>query len=72
MKISYKHLLKDITNKPDIDNLSSKLFQLCHEHEINGDIIDLELTPNRGACLSLKGLLRDLNIFYKIDQTQNI
>lgn len=72
MKISYKHLLKNIINKPDLDNLSSKLFQLGHEHEIDGDLIDLELTPNRGDCLSIKGLLRDLNIFYKINQTQDL
>ena len=34
------------------------------EHEINGDIFDMEITPNRGDCLSLIGLSRDLNNFY--------
>ncbi len=66
MKVSYKHIINYINDKPDIESLSDKLFHLGHEHEINGDIIDLELTPNRGDCLSLTGLLRDLNLFYEI------
>jgi len=45
-------------------NLSDKLFQLGHEHEIEENIFDMELTPNRGDCLSLLGLARDLNVFY--------
>ena len=28
-------------------------------------IFDMEFTPNRGDCLSLVGLARDLNVFYK-------
>ena len=43
------------------NDLSKKLFQLGHEHEIDGDIFDMEITPNRGDCLSLIGLSRDLN-----------
>ena len=65
MKIAYKHLLKFIDDKPEIKDLSSKLFQLGHEHEINDGIFEMEFTPNRGDCLSLLGLTRDLNVFYK-------
>ncbi len=65
MKISYRHLVGKIKEKPSINELSEKLFQLGHEHEIQDDIFDLEFTPNRGDCLSLKGLLRDLNLFYE-------
>ena len=64
MKISYKHLINNIKEKPDISDISKKLFQLGHEHEISKNIFDMELTPNRGDCLSLRGLLRDLRIFY--------
>ena len=65
MKISYKHLLRFIPAKPTISDLSKKLFQLGHEHEVNIDgIFDIEFTPNRGDCLSLIGLTRDLNVFY--------
>ena len=65
MKIAYKHLLNFLVDQPDIEELSSKLFQLGHEHEINNSIFDMEFTPNRGDCLSLYGLARDLNVFYK-------
>ena len=65
MKIAYKHLLRFLKDQPSIDDLSLKLFQLGHEHKIDDSIFDIEFTPNRGDCLSLYGLSRDLNIFYK-------
>ena len=67
MKVSYRNLVNKIDDKPDINELSRKLFQLGHEHEIEKDIFNFELTPNRGDCLSVNGLLRDLNLFYKIN-----
>ena len=65
MKIAYHHLLRFLVDKPSIEDLSTKLFQLGHEHEIEDSIFDMEFTPNRGDCLSLLGLARDLNVFYK-------
>ncbi|MDB4828636.1 phenylalanine--tRNA ligase subunit beta [Gammaproteobacteria bacterium] len=64
MKILYQDLVSFLAEKPSIDLLSEKLFQLGHEHEIDGEILDMELTPNRGDCLSLNGLARDLNVFF--------
>ena len=64
MKLSYIDLLRFIVDIPSIEELSDKLFQLGHEHEIENHIFDMELTPNRGDCLSLLGLARDLNTFY--------
>ena len=32
----------------------------------------MELTPNRGDCLSVHGLVRDLAPFYEIELTDNI
>ena len=64
MKILYQDLLNFFAEKPSKELLSEKLFQLGHEHEIDGDIFEMELTPNRGDCLSLIGLARDLNIFF--------
>lgn len=64
MKILYSQLLDFLDIKPDKDTISKKLFQLGHEHEIDGNIFDMELTPNRGDCLSLLGLSRDLNVFF--------
>ena len=65
MKIAYEHLLKFLEESPDINDLSSKLLQLGHEHEIENSVLDMEFTPNRGDCLSVYGLARDLNVFYE-------
>jgi phenylalanyl-tRNA synthetase beta chain len=72
MKIAYKHLLRFLKNKPSIEDISEKLFQLGHEHEIQSSVFDMEFTPNRGDCLSLLGLARDLNVFYETDLELNI
>ena len=64
MKFIYQDILNFLSEKPSAEILSEKLFQLGHEHEIVGDIFDMELTPNRGDCFSLNGLARDLNIFF--------
>ncbi|MDB4835581.1 phenylalanine--tRNA ligase beta subunit-related protein [Gammaproteobacteria bacterium] len=72
MKIAYRHLVQYIEERPSIEHISNKLFQLGHEHEIDGDIFDMEFTPNRGDCLSVNGLLRDLAVFYTIDLNQEI
>jgi phenylalanyl-tRNA synthetase beta chain len=64
MKINYQDLINFLSEKPTKEDLSQKLFQLGHEHEIHGDIFDMELTPNRGDCLSLIGLARDLAVFF--------
>jgi len=64
MKIIYQDLINHLSEKPSKELLSEKLFQLGHEHEVYGDIFDMELTPNRGDCLSLLGLARDLNVFF--------
>ena len=65
MKIAFKHLLRFLPTKPSLSEVSNKLFQLGHEHEINDEIFDIEFTPNRGDCLSLLGLARDLNSFFE-------
>ena len=64
MKVTYQEIINHLSENPSKELISEKLFQLGHEHEIEGDIFDLELTPNRGDCLSLIGLARDLNIFF--------
>tara|TARA_B100002019_G_scaffold259207_1_gene244423 strand:- start:6806 stop:8704 length:1899 start_codon:yes stop_codon:yes gene_type:complete len=64
MKVAYKDLTNFLSEIPSKELLSDKLFQLGHEHEIHGDIFEMELTPNRGDCFSLMGLARDLNVFF--------
>lgn len=70
MKIAYSHLVQYMPENPTIEQISDSLFQLGHEHEIEDNIFDIEFTPNRGDCLSINGLLRDLAVFYSIDLNQ--
>lgn len=72
MKLSYQHLKQKINSKLNKNELSDKLFQLGHEHEIHDDIYDFEFTPNRGDCLSINGLLRDLKLFYDVSISNDI
>lgn len=64
MKVAYRHLVNFIPSQPSIEDISNKFFQLGHEHEIHEGIFNMELTPNRGDCLSINGLLRDLSVFF--------
>ena len=66
MKISFDHILKFLDVSPKIEEISEKLFQLGHEHSIEKNIFDFEFTPNRGDCLSLNGLARELGVFYSL------
>ena len=72
MKIAYSHLVNFFEEQPSIDKVSNHLFQLGHENEIDGDNLDIEFTPNRGDCLSLRGLLRELNLFYNTEINNEI
>jgi phenylalanyl-tRNA synthetase beta chain len=72
MKIAYSHLVQHIIENPSIEEISDCLFQLGHEHEIDGNIFDMEFTPNRGDCLSINGLLRDLAVFYSVELKHEI
>tara|TARA_B100000989_G_scaffold97909_1_gene71368 strand:+ start:17 stop:1924 length:1908 start_codon:yes stop_codon:yes gene_type:complete len=67
MKIHINHLKRFIKDDINSDELSEKLMQLGHENTYQKGIFDLEITPNRGDCLSIKGILRELNNFYSVD-----
>tara|TARA_X000000950_G_scaffold98445_2_gene124468 strand:- start:392 stop:2281 length:1890 start_codon:yes stop_codon:yes gene_type:complete len=56
-----------INDDISISDLSKKLFQLGHENTIDNDILDIEITPNRGDCLSLLGILRELSVFFEVN-----
>ena len=68
MKIHIDHLSSFINNRLNINDLSKLLFQLGHENEIDGGIIDIDITPNRGDCLSLNGIKRELANFYEVKE----
>ena len=67
MKIYLDHLTKHLNQKVSFENLSEKLFQLGHEHEFKNNILDLEITPNRGDCLSIKGITREISNFFSAE-----
>ena len=66
MIISKNHLKIFLKKDFSDEELSAALFQLGHENEIFKDLIDIEITPNRGDCLSLFGLARDLDNFFTL------
>ena len=72
MKVSYKSFIRNLKSRPSISDISDKLFQLGHEHELEGDVFNIEITPNRGDCLSLHGLYRDLGVFFDINYKKDI
>ena len=65
MKILFPHLKNYFFDNLDINRVSNLLFQLGHENEIHKDILDIEFTPNKGDCLSVFGIARDLNAVHK-------
>ena len=72
MKILYQDLLKFFKESPTKEEVSTKLFKIGHEHELKDETFDMELTPNRGDCLSVHGLARDLNIFFGKNRSLNL
>ena len=66
MKLPYSILNKRFKDNITVSQLSNALFQLGHEHEIIDDIFEMEFTPNRGDCLSVNGLTRDLSVFFNL------
>ena len=70
--VAFDHIISNLAPKPNINDLSDKLFQLGHEHEVEKEIFDMEITPNRGDCLSVIGLQRDLNQFYEFQNNYRI
>ena len=71
MKIVYSHLLNFLEKKPSIEELSKKLFQLGHEHELEGEIFDLEIR-NNGILNNTYSLILILNttigLFWSLDR----
>lgn len=72
MKILYRDLVKFLKQEPTSSEISESLYQLGHEHILSNEIFDMEFTPNRGDCLSVMGLARDLNIFFEYKDSLEI
>ena len=72
MKFNLKDIKRMLKDDPSTSMISDRLFQLGHEHTIANDIVDIEFTPNRGDCLSIKGISRDLSIFFGLGKSESI
>ena len=72
MKISFKHIKNFLNDNIDINNISDSLFKLGHENEIENNLINIEFTPNKGDCLSVLGITRDLNALHDFNNNIDI
>ncbi len=59
MKIQYSYLKNFLDTKLSLKKLSDVFTEVGFECEIDGDIIEFDITPNRGDMLSLTGLERE-------------
>jgi len=59
MKIQYSYLKNFLQTKLSQKKLVHVFTQVGFECEIDGDLIEFDITPNRGDVLSLKGLERE-------------
>ena len=56
MKIQYSYLKNFLNTKLNQKKLSDVFTQVGFECEIEGDLIEFDITPNRGDVLSLRGI----------------
>lgn len=68
MKFSEKWLRSLVDIKANQTQLAEKLtFAGLEVEEIDGDSIELAITPNRGDCLSVSGIAREVGVLYNVD-----
>ena len=70
MKIQYSYLKNFLQTKLSQKKLEHVFTQVGFECEINGDLIEFDITPNRGDVLSLRGLEREFYA-YQVKKTKN-
>ena len=63
MKIQYSYLKNFLNTKFSQKKLVDVFTQVGFECESEGDVIEFDITPNRGDVLSLKGLEREFNAY---------
>src|SRR5210317_327899 len=70
MKIQYSYLKNFLQTKLSQQKLVDVFTQVGFECEIDGDLIEFDITPNRGDVLSLKGLEREF-CAYQVTKSKN-
>ena len=72
MKIKYSYLKNFLNTKLSQKKLSDVFTQVGFECEIEGDLIEFDITPNRGDVLSLKGLEREFYAYQSKKPSQKL
>ena len=72
MKIQYSYLKNFLNTSLSQKKLSDVFTQVGFECEIEGDLIEFDITPNRGDALSLRGLEREFYAYQSKKPNQKI
>ena len=72
MKIQYSYLKNFLNTKLSQKKLSDAFTQVGFECDIEGDLIEFDITPNRGDVLSLKGLEREFCAYQSTKPLQKL
>jgi len=72
MKVPYLYLKKFLGSSDSQKKLAEIYTQVGFECEIDGPLIDFDITPNRGDVLSLRGLAREYSAFHSRPLKENI
>ncbi len=72
MKIQYSYLKSFLNTKLSQKKLSDVFTQVGFECEIEGDLIEFDITPNRGDALSLRGLEREFYAYQSTKPTRKL
>ena len=72
MKIQYSYLKNFLNTKLSQKKLSDVFTQVGFECEMEGDLIEFDITPNRGDVLSLKGLEREFCAYEATKPSQKL
>ena len=72
MKIQYSYLKNFLNTSLSQKKLSDVFTQVGFECEIEGDLIEFDITPNRGDALSLRGLEREFYAYQSQKTSQKI
>ena len=72
MKIQYSYLKNFLNTKLSQKKLSDAFTKVGFECDIEGDLIEFDITPNRGDVLSLKGLEREFCAYQSTKPLQKL
>ena len=72
MKIQYSYLKDFLNTKLSQRKLCEVFINVGFECEMDGDLIEFDITPNRGDVLSLKGLEREFFAYQSIKPSRKL